>query len=264
MITVNKNILNTIYKKRKPWSKKYDFGHLLVVGGSKQYSGSPTFNSLAALRAGVDLATVVAPGRAANTIASFLPDMIAYPLEGDYITKDHLEEVMKFTKNKNAVVIGGGMTRGPEVLEFIREFLKRIDLPIVIDADAIHALAVDKNVIKNKEVIITPHSREFFVLSGKKPSEKMEERINSVVSLAKELHATILLKGHIDVISNGKKTAINKTGSPYMTKGGCGDTLAGICGALLARGVNCFDAASAGAYINGKAGNWLRKSLENP
>lgn len=129
MVTVSKSILRQVYKKRKPWSRKYDFGHLLVIGGSRQYSGSPTFNALAALRAGVDLVTIVAPERAANIIAGFKPDLIAFPVKGDYFTKEHLEEVMQLTSKKDAVVIGGGMTRRPEVLEFVLEFLKRLICP---------------------------------------------------------------------------------------------------------------------------------------
>jgi NAD(P)H-hydrate epimerase len=254
MQVVSKNILKQVYKKREPWSRKYDFGHLLVVGGSKFYSGSPAFNALAALRAGVDLVTIIAPEKTAFVIRSFKPDLIAFPLACEFFTKENLEEALELTKNKTAVVIGGGMSRRQEVLDFILEFLKKVDLPCVIDADAIHALAIDKSVIRGKKVIITPHAYEFFVLSGKKIENDVKKRIEAVSSLANEIQATILLKGHLDVISDGTKTAINKTGSPYMTKGGLGDTLAGICGAFLARGIETFTSACAAAYVNGKAG----------
>ncbi|MEM5829543.1 MAG: NAD(P)H-hydrate dehydratase [Candidatus Aenigmatarchaeota archaeon] len=259
MQVVDKNILKKVYKKRQEWSKKYDFGHLLVVGGSKFYSGSPAFNALAALRAGVDLATIVAPEKTAYVIRSFKPDLIAFPIEGDFFTKKNLDEVLELTKNKTAVVIGGGMSRSEEVLDFILEFLRRVELPVVIDADAIHALAKDEKAIKGKKVVITPHSYEFFILSGIKVSKNVEERIESVNKIANKLQATVLLKGHIDVISNGIKTAINKTGSPYMTKGGLGDTLAGICGAYLARGLDTFTSACAAAFVNGKAGELAAK-----
>ena len=262
MITVNKNILKQVYKKRGSWARKYDFGHLLVLGGSRQYSGSPAFNALAALRAGVDLVTIVAPERAANIIASFKPDLIAIPVDGDYFAKRHLEEVLQLAKNKDAVVIGGGMTRRPEVMEFVLEFLKRIKLPVVIDADAIHALSTDKSVIRGRPAIITPHTQEFFVLSGKKVGTDMNKRAKSTGVSAKEMQTTILLKGHFDVISDGKRTAINKTGSSFMTKGGCGDTLAGICGAYLARGLDPFTSACAAAFVNGKAGEIASKKLK--
>jgi len=262
MIEIKKSILRKIYKKRDPWSHKYHFGHLLVIGGSKNYSGSPTFNALAALRSGVDLVTVVAPERAANIVASFLPDLIAYPLKGDYLNKKHLPQLLKFTKNKTAVSIGGGLCREKKILEVVIKYLKRINIPAVIDADAIHAVAKDKKIVKNKNFVLTPHSWEFYILSGKKVSTNLKERIKTVKETAKKLKTTILLKGHVDVISNGKKVALNRSGSPYMTKGGMGDTLTGICGALLARGNDTFTSACASAYINGRAGEIASKKLK--
>ncbi len=261
---VKKSILKEVYKERHPWSHKYDFGHLLVIGGSKQYSGSPALVALAALRSGVDLVTVLAPERAADIVASFSPDLIAYPLKGDYLNKKHLPEFLKFTENKTAVVIGNGLCREKETLETIIEYLKSIDIPCVIDADAIHAVALDKKIVKNKNFVMTPHSREFEVLSGVKITTDLTERIEMVKKISDELKTTILLKGHVDVISNGKEFALNRTGSPAMSKGGLGDTLAGICGALLARGINCFKSACAAAYINGLAGEYaVRKYGES-
>ena len=89
----------------------------------------------------------------------------------------------------------------------------------------------------------------------------LKERIKAVKKVAGDLKTTIILKGHVDIISDGKKTALNRTGSPYLTKGGCGDTLAGICGALPARGVDVFTAACAAAYVNGKAGEIAGKKF---
>jgi len=261
MIEIKKSILKKIYKKRKSWSHKYDFGHLLIIGGSKHYSGSPIFNAIAALRTGVDLATVVAPERAANIIASFKPDLIAYPLKGDYVTERHLPELLKFTRKKTAVVIGGGLTRKDKVLDTVIEFLRRIDLPCVIDADAIHAVARNKKVVRDKNFIITPHSHEFYILSQIEVSNNLKERIKAVEETAKKFRTTIILKGYVDVISDGSRIALNRTGNSMMTKGGMGDTLAGVCGALLARGIDTFTAACASCYINGKAGEIATKKF---
>jgi NAD(P)H-hydrate epimerase len=251
---VKSSILKKIYKKRDAWAHKYDFGHLLVIGGSKHYSGSPALNALAALRAGVDLVTIAAPQRAADIIASFLPDLIAYPLKGDYLNKNHLEELLSLTQNKTAAVIGGGLCREKETLEVVIEYLKNVKIPCVIDADAIHAVAIDKKILENKNFVLTPHSYEFFVLSGIKVSTNLKERIEAVKKVASELKTTILLKGHIDVISDGKEVALNRTGCSAMSKGGMGDSLAGILGAYLARQTDIFTAACAAAYVNGKAG----------
>jgi NAD(P)H-hydrate epimerase len=252
VLVVNKNLLKTIYKKRDDWARKYNFGSLLVIGGSRVYSGSPAFNALAAYRAGVDLVTVAAPERAANIIASFSPDLITYPLRGDFLTRKHVPELLKLSHKKTACVIGGGLGREKETMLAVLEFIEKSGLPCVIDADAIHALQLKPEIAKNH--LITPHSREFFVLTGLQPTNHLNERIRYAEEAARKLQATILLKGHVDVIASDAYTAINKTGSVYMTKGGCGDVLAGVCGALLARGIDAFTAACAAAYINGLAG----------
>lgn len=267
MQIITKTILKKIYKPRKAWCHKGDFGRLLIIGGSKKYSGSPGFNALAALqamsayKAGVDIVEVVAPKRAANIVASFSPDLITYPLEGNYIEKKHLNILLKESKDKTAFVIGGGIERNKNTLSTIKNYLKKINLPGVVDADAIYAL---KNKSKVKEInlsnfVITPHSYEFYVLTGKKPTENLKQRIKQTEEQAKKLNTTILLKGHIDIISNGKKTAINKTGTVFMTKGGTGDTLAGITGSLIAQGNSLFDSACAATYINGKAGEMTKR-----
>lgn len=262
---INKSILKKVYKKRKPWSHKDDFGRLLIIGGSKKYSGSPGLNALAAIQAmsayktGVDIVEVIAPKRAADIISKFSPDIITYPLDKNYIEKKHLSILLKESKNKTAFVIGGGIERNKKTLATIKSYLKKIKLPGVIDADAIYALKNCKINLSN--FVITPHAHEFFILTGKKPTKNLKQRINQVKQAAKKLNTTILLKGHIDIISNNKQTAINKTGTPYMTKGGTGDTLAGILGSLIAQNNSLFNSACAAAYINGKAGELTKKKI---
>jgi hydroxyethylthiazole kinase-like uncharacterized protein yjeF len=256
MNEINSLILEKVFKKRENWSYKYDYGSLLIIGGSKLYHGSPALAGLSALRSGVDLVTVIAPERAANLIASSSPDLITYPLKGNYINKRHVPTIMKFCENKTAVVIGGGLCRDKKTLAAIKELMKRINLPTVIDADAIYAL--DKNILK-KNFLITPHSREFYIMSGIRLGRFLSKRIESVKKASSLMKSTILLKGFVDIISDGKRAAVNRTGNPYMTKGGTGDTLAGICGSLLAQGISPFNAACAAAYINGKAGDFAAR-----
>jgi len=116
MIEVTKDILKNIYKNRPSGVRKYDYGLLLVIGGSEFYSGSPALTALSALKSGVDMVRIVAPKRAADIIASFSPNMAAYPLDGDWLVKKHLatlismtESVKAASRGKAAVVIGGGM-----------------------------------------------------------------------------------------------------------------------------------------------------------
>lgn len=271
MIQVTQNILKDIYKNREKEVKKYDFGLLFVIGGSDFYSGSPAISAMAASRAGVDMVRIIAPERAANIIASFSPTLAAYPLEGKWLEKNHLATLISMVKagqavsnNKTAVVIGGGLGRTEETQEAILEFISLADFPLVIDADAIHAVGKNTKVLAGKNFLITPHTYEFFVLTGKKVFDlPLDEKIKIVQEEAARLQSTILLKGVIDIISDGKEVALNKTGSPYMTKGGTGDSLAGICGALLARGLSPFISAQAGAFINGKAGELASQKLRD-
>lgn len=260
MKVVKRNLIKNIYKPRKKWSHKGNFGSLLVIGGSRKYSGSPAFNALSAYRSGVDLVTVAAPTRAADIVASFSPDLITYPLDGDYINETHLDDIFVLAGSSDAVAIGGGLEGNKKTLATINKILKGLTIPCVIDADAIHAVAKNKKVLR-KNFVITPHSNEFFVLTGIKPEPDVKKRINIVKKSASKLGCIILLKGYVDVISDGKKVTLNKTGNPYMTVGGTGDTLTGICGALLARGVEPFDAACAACYINGRAGDLAVKKF---
>jgi len=261
MVQVTKNILKNIYKARPADVRKYDYGLLIVIGGSEFYSGSPALAALAAFRAGVDMVRIIAPKRAADIIASFKPDLAAYPLEGNYLNKSHLSTLLSMTESakavargNTAVVIGGGMGRSEEVQEAILEYLSQVSVPTVIDADAIHAVGKKPEIALGKPFLFTPHTYEFFVLTGKEIYKlPFEEKIKMVQEEATRLQTTILLKGPTDIISDGKEIALNKTGSPYLTTGGCGDTLAGICGALMARGIDPFTTAQAAAYINGKA-----------
>jgi len=269
MKEVTKNILKDIYKKRPKESKKYDFGLLTVIGGSEFYSGSPALSALAAFRAGVDMVRIIAPKRAADIIASFKPDLAAYPLKSDLLTKEHLATLLTLTESakavsygKTAVVIGGGMGRSAQTQETILEFLSQVSVPVVIDADAIHALGKNPEIISGKPCLITPHTYEFFVLTGREVYKlPEEEKIKTVQEEATRLQTTILLKGPVDIISDGKEVALNKTGSPLLTVGGMGDTLAGIAGALLVRGIDPFLAGQAAAYINGLAGELAGKKL---
>jgi len=271
MITITKSILKEIYAPRPLNAVKYNYGLLLVIGGSEFYSGSPALAAMAGLRAGADMARIIAPERAANIIAGFSPTMAAYPLKGEHLTKEHLptlismvESAKDVAKGKTAVVIGGGVGRSEETQETVLEFLSEVSCPVVIDADAIHALAKKPQVVSDQPCLITPHLYEFYILTKIDISKAAEkDRPEIVRQEAKKLNAVILLKGKTDIISDGKEIALNEIGSPYMAKGGCGDTLAGICGALMARGLDAFTAGQVGALINSLAGVSVAKKLKD-
>jgi len=245
--------LGRIYKKRDRWSHKGDFGKVLVVSGSRIYSGSPVFNAVAALRGGADLAIVVGHKRAMDIAAGFSPDIITYPLESD-LNASHTAEILELAKNFDAMIIGCGLARSDDTHNALRDIIKNANLPMVIDAEAIRAISGDLEIIKGKTSVITPHAEEFKILTGEELKPEAKDREEKARKWAKKIGVTMLIKGNIDVISDGSRTVFNKTGTPFMTKGGFGDTLSGICGALLARGLSSFEAAEAAAFINGKAG----------
>ena len=269
MIKITKSILKDIYKKRPQETRKYDFGLLIVIGGSEFYSGSPALSALSAFRTGVDMVRIIAPKRAADIIASFTPDLAAYPLEGNLLSQKHLSTLISMTESakavsrgNTAVVIGGGLGRSAETQEVILGYLSSISVPAVIDADAIYALSKKPEIIYQKPFLITPHTYEFFILTGKEISKIPErEKIELVKEEANRLQTVILLKGPKDIISNGNDIALNKTGSPLMSKGGMGDTLAGIAGALMARQIDSFKSAQAATFINGLAGELAIKKF---
>jgi len=258
---VDRSILREVYRKREPWVHKGKFGRLALICGSEMHTGSACFVGMAAYRAGTDLVYVIAPERAADVAANYSPVLITKPLEGIRLEEKHEDIVLDTIKKvkATAVVIGPGLWRDNETLNAITDLIAQIDLPMVIDADAIRAVARHKVAIKFKKCVITPHADEFRDLTHNVVDENLYDRTKIVKKEAAKLESVVLLKGHIDIISDGKKIMLNKTGTPFMTKGGLGDTLAGICGSYLARGVGIFTAACAAAYVNGKVGEIISK-----
>jgi len=160
-------------------------------------------------------------------------------------------------KRSDAMVIGGGLTRSSDVLSAIKLILGKTAIPSVIDADALHAVSGKMK----SNAVMTPNSYEFKVIFGKDPGNSIADRKKEAKAAAEKFNCTILLKGHVDVISDSSRTVENRTGSAFMTKGGFGDVLAGICGSLLSRGVEPFDAACAAAYISGRAGDMAARKF---
>ena len=271
MRTITANDIKKIYPPRPLESRKYDFGLMLVIGGSEYYTGAPAMAALAGFRSGLDMVRIIAPQRAADIIASFSPALAAYGVEGSHITKDHVSLlVMRTLAAKEAargnvsVLIGSGLGRDEQTQEAIKEYLAQIDVPCVIDADAIYAVAEQPEVLAGKPFVVTPHAHEFLQLTKKPIWDVSEtEREELVMQEAARLQTTIMFKANIDIVSDGKEVILNKTGTPYMTAGGTGDTLAGTIGALLARGISSMEAAAMGAYINGKAGELASKKFKD-
>lgn len=234
---------------RDPESHKGENGEVLVVGGGP-YTGAPSLAARAALRAGADLVRVACPETVAREVQGYSADLIVRGLPGDRLGPGHVDRVAELAAGNDVVVLGPGLGRGDRASEFVREFLAAYDGRAVVDADA---LRVVPEVDTDATLICTPHQGELVGMGGETASDP-DERAALVRSFAADLGHTLLVKGAVDVVSDGDAVRLNRTGNPGMTVGGTGDVLAGGVGALAAV-LDPFRAAAIGAYVNGRAGD---------
>jgi hydroxyethylthiazole kinase-like uncharacterized protein yjeF len=252
-----------IKKTRTKSAHKGDFGRLLVIGGSEVFSGAPSLVALAALRTGVDIAYLAAPAKTASAVSSLSPDLITLKLKGTHLTSTNVTTLMPYLETVDVVAMGPGLGLDTETREFVNAFVKAIETvgkPLLLDADGLKAFAEFKHPLK-VPLILTPHAGEYAILAGRKLPESVEERVAEVQKTAADLKAVILLKGQVDIISDGERVKLNFTGNPGMTVGGTGDVLSGIVGALLAQKAEAFEAAVAGAFVNGAAGDFVARNI---
>ena len=213
--------------------------------------------AVGAIRAGADLAVVTAVERAANVAANLLPDLITYPLGGSHLTLGHVKEILNIAKLRriNSLVIGCGLGNDKSTQAAIKNLIQKIIVPSVIDADALAAISKGEIRLNDRPAVLTPHLGELArLLNRTSIDDNLDARLAGAKQAAYKYKAVVLLKGPVDVITNGISTITNNTGTPFMTKGGTGDILVGILGAILARGADYMQAAQVAAYINGKAG----------
>ena len=244
---------------RRPEAHKGDCGRLLFIGGSNTFSGAPALAAMAALRTGVDIVTVASPEQTANTIAGMSPALITVKLKGKHLNSGNLSAIKEHLDSASAIVLGPGLGLHGETKAAIEQIIEQVEktrTPLLLDADGLKAFGEFRRKL-DCPLVLTPHSREYEILTGNKLPENLEEKAKAVQKMASKLGATILLKGSADIISDGEQTKFNFTGNPGMTVGGTGDVLSGIVGGLMSMGTNSFNAAVAGAFINGAAGDFV-------
>jgi NAD(P)H-hydrate epimerase len=159
----------------------------------------------------------------------------------------------------DAVALGPGLGLHPETKKAVKmvvDIVEDAGKPLLLDADGLKAFAVFKRKLR-VPLVLTPHAGEYAILAGKKPAAELKERAMEVQQAASELKAVILLKGPVDVVSDEARVKLNFTGNPGMTVGGTGDVLSGVVAALLAQKADPFEAAVAGAFINGATGDFV-------
>jgi hydroxyethylthiazole kinase-like uncharacterized protein yjeF len=245
----------SLLPRRKPDAHKGDAGRVLVIGGGP-YTGAPAFTGMAAMRSGVDLVFVATPEPAALPVAVHSPSLIVHTLEGDVLTEGHVQGLLSMTKDADAVAIGPGLGSAPETLRAVQRFVPKCVKPMVIDADAITACGTKPQILRNRQVVITPHASEFKRLTGRAlGTDDPAKRGEKVKEAAAKLRANILLKGPVDVISDGGTVKLNKTGNNALAVGGTGDVLTGLVAGMIAQGAKPFHAARIGAFAMGLAGD---------
>ncbi|MDR2867008.1 MAG: NAD(P)H-hydrate dehydratase [Methanomassiliicoccaceae archaeon] len=227
-------------------SHKGENGRLLVIGGGP-YFGAPAISAMAAYRVGVDLVHVAAPKRCIPPMAAQSPMFILHETSDEgHILEQDVKRLLELAKLADAVLIGPGLGTSEDTMAAVREFVLRCDRPLVVDADAITAIA--NMAVVRGDIMITPHKKEFERISG------FALKSCDLIEVSKKKNLAMLVKGRTDVIVHGDKKKINNTGTAAMTVGGTGDVLSGAVAGLLSKGMSLFDAACLGAYICGVAG----------
>lgn len=232
--------ISKLLKKRLPNSHKGDFGHALLIAGSKQKMGAAIIASRACLRNGVGLLTVSIPKEERSSMYGSIPEAMLH----------FREEQIDFLKF-NSLAVGPGLELDDGSQKLVYSVLLKANYPIVIDADALNILAKNQDwfIQLPKNSILTPHPKEFDRLFGDHNSE--EERRNTAIAKAKEFKCIIVLKGHKTFITNGITSFINTTGNAGLAKGGSGDALTGIVLAFLAQGYEPINAAKLAVFMHG-------------
>ena len=254
MELTHKDILN-ILPDRNPESHKGDYGKILLLCGSRGYTGAAALAAMGALRAGAGLVYLGVPESIYEIEAIKLtePIVISLPEENGMLCGASIDKIKKLLPKMDAVLIGCGLGCSVGTFSVVKYVLESYSGTIVLDADGINVLADHIDILRGRTgtTILTPHDMEFQRLGG----VLSEDRIESAMSFSKQINAIVLLKGHRTVITDGNTYYINTTGNPGMAVGGSGDVLAGIITSLLGQGITPLEAAACGAWLHGLAGD---------
>jgi hydroxyethylthiazole kinase-like uncharacterized protein yjeF len=260
-------------KPRDINGNKGKFGHVLLIGGAVGKAGAPSMASLASMRAGAGLTTCAVVKEILPTVAAIAPELMMQSLGGSEsgLSLELLqpEALAKLLKGMSVVALGPGLGTEGTTPEFVREFVKRVELPMVIDADALNALAgrtkllqeavsASKTKGKSRTIVLTPHPGEMARLVGMTVKDVEADRVGLARRFAVDHHVTLVLKGWRTLIAHPDgKVGVNTTGNPSMAKGGSGDILTGIVAAMLAQyGDNVAEAVESAVFLHGLAGDF--------
>lgn len=252
---LNHELVLSLLPDRNPWGHKGNFGKLLLLCGSRGYTGAAFFAAMGALRAGAGLVFLGVPESIYGIEAVKLNEPVIFPLPdaGGRLSADAVPEILTRFPQMDAVLVGPGLGQSEGTLAVVRAVLEKAECPVVVDADGINVLSAHRDLLRGRKspTILTPHDGEFARLGG----VIGEDRMSAAAALAEELGCVALLKGHETCITDGTDGYLNPTGNPGMAVGGSGDVLAGVITALLGAGLPPLEAAACGAWLHGAAGD---------
>lgn len=259
----NKNISGML-PERKPNSNKGTYGKVFALAGSDGMPGAAVLCVNAAYRTGCGLVRACVTEKTARTIAINATECVAsvIPDEGGFLCERSFSELKPLLPAADAIILGPGLGVNAGVKSFVSAVLSEASVPVVIDADALNVLSADSLNEHLNKLVITPHPVEMSRLSGIPLNEILENPLGIAKSFAEEYGVVTVLKGARTVIASPDGTArINITGNSALAKAGSGDVLTGIIAALIAQGMDVFDAAAVGCHIHGKAGEMASEAL---
>lgn len=252
---LNHELVLSLLPDRNPWGHKGNFGKLLLLCGSRGYTGAAFFAAMGALRSGAGLVFLGVPESIYGIEAVKLNEPVIFPLPdaGGRLSADAVPEILSRLPQMDAVLVGPGLGQSEGTLAVVRAVLENAQCPVVVDADGINVLSAHRDLLRGRKLptILTPHDGEFARLGG----VIGEDRMSAAAALAEELGCVVLLKGHETCITDGTDGYLNPTGNPGMAVGGSGDVLAGVITALLGAGLPPLEAAACGAWLHGAAGD---------
>jgi NAD(P)H-hydrate epimerase len=247
-----------LFPSRRRSAHKGDFGHLLVIAGSEGYTGAPVMVAHAAARAGAGLVTLAVPRDIYPIVAAHCPpEVMPRPTDFEQLGPAYFASF-------DAVAIGPGLGQQAETQKMVWKVVSGCPLPMVVDADALNAIAHSVAALKKlqKPLLFTPHPGEMARLIAKTTKDVQADRWNVARNFSSEYGVVMVLKGAGTVVADKSGPLwINSTGNPGKAKGGMGDALTGIIGALLAQGLAPVDASRAGVFVHGLAGDLAREKL---
>ena len=251
----------SILHDRDPYAHKGDFGKILLLCGSRGYTGAAALAAMGALRSGAGLVYLGVPESIYAIEAVKLTEPVVFPLpdEDGKLGLLSVNEILELLPKMDAVLLGCGLGQSAGTLAVVKAVLEQANCPVVLDADGINVLREHKDILRGRQhpTILTPHDGEFTRFGG----TIGENRMASAAYFAREWNAIVLLKGHRTCITDGHIHYENHTGNPGMAVGGSGDVLAGIIVSLLGQGLKPLEAAACGAWLHGAAGDLCAEEI---